>query len=401
MLQLYLKYLQVDAPLIHKLHGILTQILMKILGRIATPESLVNISTITTENFGTKNLLKIENINLSKDILQALKDCKDVEKAKFRLDYRNHFKEIGLHILKKTCYKESIVRCVEVIAPSRILDADSSQKFLKVADSLPFDVSSTLIDEWSLVRAMVRIENLSGFKGQIDVFWKPFFDKVSIDNLKAFPVLTKVIQSVLSITHGSGGIERMISQSGLILSEDKTVMCLRTLNARLDIKYGLKLFFNDNHNLVPIDKKFIIAAGRARQCYNLYLVGIKQKEMEMEKKKVDSEKQEKEKAERLAAICNEKNSLKAIETALKEREKDNTQNATTLLKEANDRLKNAIRKKNLTEVSLAQGMIEGALILMAQKQQSEILQLKKTVDKKKSAIIDNFIKIKIGLIGLD
>jgi hypothetical protein len=92
------------------------------------------------------------------------------------------------------------------------------------------------------VRATVRIENLSGFKGPIDVFWKQFFDKVSIDNLKAFPVLTKVIQSVLSITHGSGGIERMISQSGLVLSEDKTLMSLRTLNARLDIKYGLKFF---------------------------------------------------------------------------------------------------------------------------------------------------------------
>lgn len=304
MLKLYLKYLQVDEPLIHKLHGILTQILMKILGRIAKPASLVKITTISTENFDIKNLLALEDINLSKDILQALKDCKD--KAKFRLDYRNHFKAIGMHILQKTCYKASIVRCVEVISPSRILDVDSTQKIMKVGESLPFDVSSTLIDEWSLVKAAVQMENLSAYKGRIDVFWNHFFHKIGIGNLKSFPTLTKVIQSVLSITHGSAGIERMISQSGLILSEDKTNMCLRTLNARLDIKYGLKSYFNDDHNSVPIDKKFIAAAQGARQSYNLHLEGIRQKEAEMEKKKLASEKQQRENAERLATISKEK-----------------------------------------------------------------------------------------------
>lgn len=123
------------------------------MGRIAKPATLIQIATITTENFDTKNLMKINEINLSKDVVEALKDCKDVEKSKFRLDYRNHFKEIGLRFLRKTCYQNYIVKCVKVIDPSRILDAISSDKMMKVANSLPFKVSSTFIDEWTLVKA--------------------------------------------------------------------------------------------------------------------------------------------------------------------------------------------------------------------------------------------------------
>lgn len=102
LLQLYLKYLQVDRPIIHKLHDLLSQILLKLLGRIAKPSTLVKIATITTENFDTKNLIPIDDIILSKDIVEALKDCKDDEKSKFRLDYRNHFKEIAQTVLKRS-----------------------------------------------------------------------------------------------------------------------------------------------------------------------------------------------------------------------------------------------------------------------------------------------------------
>jgi len=83
---------------------------------------------------------------------------------------------------------------------------------------------------------------------------------------------------------------------------------------------------------VPIDKKFIVAARKARQSFNLYLEGVKEKELEIEKKKSERTKHEREQAERLAAVCNEKNSLKAIETVLKEREKDSPQNANIIVK---------------------------------------------------------------------
>lgn len=397
LLQLYLKYLQVDRPIIHKIHDLLSQILLKLLGRIGTPASLLKTATITTENFDTKNLIPIDDIILSKDIVEALKDCKEVEKSKLRLNYRNYFKEIGLHILRQSCYQNSIVQCVKVIGPSRILDADSSQKIMKLVNSLPFNVPPTFIDEWSLVKATVNSEHLSTYEGRIDDFWVRFFDKVGIDNSKTLASVAKVIQSVLSITHGSGGIERMISNSGLILSEDKALTSLRTLNARLDTKFGLKLFFNDDHTSVPIDKNFIASARRARQSYFLYLESVKSKEAELKKKQVEDEKQRMENISKKDAIAKETNSIKDIENVLKEKENENSHNASKLLEEANDRLKKAIEKKNLSEISLAQGIhkLEGAKVLIdaEQKKTGQIFKLKAAVEERKSAIIDKYIKI--------
>lgn len=395
LLQLYLKYLQVDRPIIHKLHGILSQILLKLLGRIAKPSTLLDIAKITTENFDTKNMIPVNDIILSKDVIEALRDCKDVEKSKFRLEYRNHLKEIGLHILKKSCYQNALVQCVQIIDPSRVLDIDSSEKITKVANALPFYVSPTFIDEWCLVKAMVQSEHLTAYSGRIDTFWVQFFDKVGLDKSKTFPTVSRIIKSVLSIAHGSGGIERMISQSGLILTEDRTRTCIRTLNARLDIKCGLKLFFEDNHNLVPIDENFVESARRARQSYYLYLENVKGKEAEVKRKKLEEEKRRADNVVKMDAIAREKQSIKDIESVLKEKEKANSHSASKLLDEANNRLKEAIRKKNLSEISLAQGMLEGAKALMheEQKNATEIFQLKATVEKRKSAIIDNYIKI--------
>lgn len=78
---------------------------------------LVKITTI--ESVDTKNLISIDDIilSVSKYVMEAPKDCKDVEKSKFRLDYRNHLKESGLHFLQKTLYRNFIV---QVIAPSSI-----------------------------------------------------------------------------------------------------------------------------------------------------------------------------------------------------------------------------------------------------------------------------------------
>lgn len=156
LLQLYLKYLQAEEPLIHKLHDLLSEILLKLLGRIADPKMLVGITKITNESFDVKNLLPIDKINLSCDIKEAIKNCKDVVKSKLRLDYRNHFKAIALHILKKTCYNNSLIQCAKFIGPSRILDDESAENFLKLTTFLPFQVPPSIIDEWSLVKATRR-----------------------------------------------------------------------------------------------------------------------------------------------------------------------------------------------------------------------------------------------------
>lgn len=341
--------------------------------------------------------MRIDQINLSNDIKEALKDCKDVEKSKIRLEYRNHFKAIALHILKKSCYKNALVQCVKYISHSRILDDESTENIMKLTTFMPFKVSPSIIDEWTLVKATVQIKNLKTFKGRIDDFWTIFFDTIGIDNTHTFPCISKVIKSVLSISHGQADIERGLSQSGLILTDDKTNLGLRTLNARLNIKFTLKLFFEDNHNLVTIDKSFITSARHAHMNYMIYLEECKQRKLEMKKSQMDKEKRKIDEAATMEKFSKEKKSIKVLEEKVKEKEKESHHNARKLLQEANDRLKDAIRKKSLPEISLAQGMIEGAKVMIENEESntSELLKLKTTVEKRQSALIDNFIKKKL------
>lgn len=88
--QPFLRYFQSDEPLIHKLHSSLGELLLKILNRIGDPKKVVEIQAnkISSTSFETKNLKPIEDIHLSEKITAALKDCKDADKAKFKLNVR-------------------------------------------------------------------------------------------------------------------------------------------------------------------------------------------------------------------------------------------------------------------------------------------------------------------------
>lgn len=144
--------------------------MLKVLGRIAKPKSLVGITRITTALFDDTNLLNIDEIILSANITESLKQCKDVDISKFKLEYRKHFKAVGLHILKKSCYANDIVKCLKYLSPSNILRPESGENIMKLSTFLPFTVSLTLIDEWSLLKATVEFEQQSNCKDRIDVF---------------------------------------------------------------------------------------------------------------------------------------------------------------------------------------------------------------------------------------
>lgn len=59
-----------------------------------------------------------------------------------------------------------------------------------------------------------------------------------------------------------------------------------------------------------------------------------------------------------------KNEIEQLESVLNEKMKQQSNNASKLLSEANERLKNAIAKKNFAEISMAQGVLEGSKALL-------------------------------------
>lgn len=199
----------------------------------------VQADKITKASFENCNLRPIEQIHLSDEIFTALDKCKEADIAKFRLNVRSHFVAIGEHIVAKTSYDNRIVKALKFIAPEYILEPQSSEEVIGVAKQLPFPIPSTALDEWNCIRAYVEVQKLQTWKGRIDDFWYIIFELKGLDELPRFPVVSKIIKCFLALTHGAGDVERGFSESGLIMTDDKTQMTARTLGLNYFIEIRL------------------------------------------------------------------------------------------------------------------------------------------------------------------
>lgn len=376
----------------------MAELLLKILNRIGDPAKVIDIQAdnITAKCFENTNLKLIDNITLSEEIISALKGCKEADMAKLKLNMRQHFVASGLHILNKTSYSNKIVRSLRYISPAYILKPESGDEIFSVAKLLPFPIPSTAIDEFGLIKAHIQMEKLEKFKGRVDDFWNIIFDMKDPNGTRKFPAFTKIIKCMLSLTHGSADTERGFSVSGDVLTEDKTATTERTLNAKLNSKCGLNLFFGNSPILVPIDNNFIKSARYAYQNYSVYMAKCKEEEKQKQQEKDLAEQKRMENIEIYERIRLAKDDVERMESALSLKIKDQSNNATTLMAEANQRLKKAIAKKDIKEISIAQGMMEGANTLFdaESKQKQDIDELKAKVEKRKTEIIKSFIKKK-------
>ncbi|KAL4085365.1 hypothetical protein QTP88_027224 [Uroleucon formosanum] len=133
-----------------------------------------------------------------------------------------------------------------------------------------------LIDEWRLL----RLEKITmPLNNRIDhYYWNNIFEIKNNFGDQKYPFITKVVKAALTLSHGSTDIERQFSVSGNVLTENKTAMSCHMLNARLNIKQGIK-YFHNRPDIVPTDKKLVIVAQLAKQKYMTYLDNQK-KELE-------------------------------------------------------------------------------------------------------------------------
>lgn len=119
-----------------------------------------------------------------------------------------------------------------------ICNEKSSENLIKIAKCLPGSINmSMLIDEWHLLQT----EQLCIISDRrIDHFWHEIFQIKNSFGQTKYPILQVVVKMCLSVSHGSADIERGFSLSGRIISEDRTSISERTLNAKLYIMDALK-----------------------------------------------------------------------------------------------------------------------------------------------------------------
>ncbi|KAJ8885786.1 hypothetical protein PR048_011986 [Dryococelus australis] len=143
-----------------------------------------------------------------------------------------------------------------------------------------------------------------------------------------YPNASKVIMAVLSFSHGSGDVKRILTNDGTSLLE-------RTLNAIITIK---SCFRNDSKSyVIPATNVLLKMAQNAHKHYTGNLLA----------------------EEEIAIKIKEKNNF--LKQKLQRK----------FFKEANEKLKKALTHKNFQEVELAKAMLQGVNFVWEEQDQRQ------------------------------
>ncbi|XP_015930082.1 uncharacterized protein [Parasteatoda tepidariorum] len=389
----FLKTFQKSEPLIHILYSEISELLKKIAGRICKTNE-IDIHKVISDN----QLLPIKDIYCSKQIKDLSMRFKDNEKMNFRHNMQKHYRAAFNYLIKKTCMDSGkflfYFKCVQ---PEEIAQPKSLNYACQIAKSLTFlGIDDLQIrDEWLILQSQLLSANLGTNKLRIDHFWRDIiYAKDSTGKVK-YPTLRLFVKACLSLSHGNSDVERCFSISSRVLTQEKASMSEKMLNARLNIKDGIQKFKNVSE--VPITKKLLSLTYSAGNSYFAYLEEQK-KAKERELKEAAEKEEEKKKSETLKEEVERKkegiNSLEKKAQVLMVKHQEIQSSADSLLKEGNERLKEAVKKNDSVQIRIAQGLLEAAekLRVTEREHETESVKINKLVHKRKTNLIDFYTK---------
>ncbi|KAK3911869.1 Stress response protein nst1 [Frankliniella fusca] len=298
LFQSFSKCFQKTDPIIHVLYPEILRLVKILAGRVCKKQVVENI-------ISQSNPFSPDNLVLVKDIL-----CGDLTEKELA-------KPCCKHLLDKTILRSSISKHFRCLDPSLLKGNAILRSAERVARALPINVSVTrFLDEFKLLQT----EDLPAWNpetGRVDHFWRKIFRVKSVDNEAKYPLVSKVFKAALAVSHSSSDVERVFSESGNVLTDDKTRMNERTVNAKLNIKSGLNFYLN-KPQLVPMSKDLLLSGRLAHSKYKEYLEAERKKEDEAKRRKEEAEEDVRKRAEFMKSQNKMRRSIADMESKVKE-----------------------------------------------------------------------------------
>lgn len=294
--------MQRDEPLIHIVYVQLKQIILFLAGNVLKKTKSEKNEKETQDDSLENEKEKNDSFILNDALIECLSDktsfleipnCGEKTKICFLklkdIDKKNFFKEVFefhttcITYLLSWVLSREVLKYFQCLVPENIKDSCSTEYVVKLANELPIEnIDISLLSvEWSILQGEDKISFVLDNNERIDSFWSKIFNIKFNSNYK-YSEITRVVKAALSLIHGSSQVEREFSESGLFLSEDKTQMSERTLNALINVSDGLKDYNNCSY-LVPLTNDLIKRTKNAHSSYKNYLdLELKKKENEMQ-----------------------------------------------------------------------------------------------------------------------
>lgn len=401
--KLFLKFttfFQNSAPLIHLIYDEVWQLFVNLTVRFCKPETINSISRgeFSNETFHVNNLIELTEYEalLGREIFDELIASK-VQKNEmtiFANKVRKHYIAACEHIVKKfpLFEEDCILKQIRCIKPD-FINKSSTHSLVQLAKILPnFTNFSELEDEWKLLQLEKLPENFT----RIDHFWNELFNR-KVNGITKYPHVKKVVQSFLSLSHGSADVERGFSLSARILTSDRNSLNEKSMNSIFLVKDAIHKIYDGKVENIEITPELYLLAKNARGSYEAYLEERRREKEAEEKAELEIENQKKAKQKELQGKEKEARNLKKLENSLREiQHKETTKKkaAKELLDEAELKLSKALRNNNLVEANIAQGLIQAAKSMLDEeaKLEEQAKSIESNVNKRKSDLLAYFSK---------
>lgn len=336
--------MQKDEPLIHILYSQLRKIVMIVMSSIVKGKS--DEFKLTQNVFDDNKIEEILNdftktlplteIDGGENLKSLQHELKKSDRQMLMSEIKKFYVAAILHINKKIGNK-IFLRKLGCLSPENIKNSDSAQNIIDIAKELPFkNIDYNVMNiEWKLLQmdedVQFNLKKIGQKYERIDTYWVRIFN-LQTPSGPRYPLIAQVVKAALSLPHGNGEVERGFSESSLQMTDDKSNMGERMLNAKLTISDAIKKYENLIYK-IPVTKDMIKFGRSAYRSYQNYLDERKRKE-------------EMERAQELLSAAEKEKEKKALENLAKE-----VKNVNILqeeLKEAKEKLKHA--RKNANEL---------------------------------------------------
>lgn len=372
----FLTIFQKTEPMIHLLYDH-----MKNLIRIVASKICIKSDLPLEKLFMKDNLSSTNQIVLSDSLNAKLENFNTKNKMIFNTKYRDHYLSAGNYLILKSTANLENLKCFRSLNPKHIQDKkniDYIRSMLKTFPASDVIFNVKVLDEFKLFQfeePVLKIEtNL-----EVDKYWNEVFKKTDKGKYLNLELLVK---SLLCVSHGNSDVERGFSSSGLVLTDERSLMSVKTLNARLNTLDAIR-HFNKKVHLIPIDMGLIKLAQNARRKYEEYLDEEKKKKEKKEtedsntreKKKLEKANKEKSKQSKLLL----QNQIAKGEEELREKQ----QVTDSILDTVQQKLKDCLQKKDMAgAIIVAQQMLDLALSNRSEEklQQQQLLKTKEKIN---------------------
>lgn len=347
----YTGMFQKVEPLIHVLYKELKDLTLILVSKVLKEEIIVKLDLLNEDLFITDNLLSLNQIEYSSNCKMEFLKLDEKTKSAFLFNVQKFYINSATYLIKSSPLLNKNLKYFTFLDP-KVIKTVPNYYLSRVAGNFGNLEVDCILDEFKLFK-LNNLDNIDLNYSRIDEFWA----KV---NKTYYPNLVNIVQMSLSLSHGNSDVERGFSHSALVLDEKKSNLAERTLNARLNTHTALKMYDMLPEN-VPITDELIKLALQANKSYKLYLENEKIKKKMEEEAVLQREKNMLQEEQLLKERILMTKTIEDIEQTLNSASKDKNEHEKLiqiLIQETNKKLKTAINQNDMSQVTIAQTLIE-------------------------------------------